>query len=319
MKPRLPENETLVGDVHDLQAFVLAADLHSLSATAKRLGESTATVSRRIARLEAALGVSLLHRLPRGVELTDHGIDYRGRVSEILELLGEANGAVRRAHAAPAGQLRISAAPGSDSFLAPLFAKFAREFPDVIINVLVTERFVDLEAEHIDVALRATRKLADSSLVAHRLLELEMIVVAAPAYLREHAAPKRVEELAEHRMVQLGQAGPAVPVVMERLDGSESIEIHLSASSIAATDLGFAKGLVVAGAGVALLPRFIMQRELDEGRVIHLLRAHVVRGAALYLMHRGGRFLPSKVRAFREFMLRECRPPRAQSRRKSTA
>jgi DNA-binding transcriptional LysR family regulator len=306
-KLSVPENETLVGDVLDLQAFVLAADLRSLSATAKRMGESTATASRRIARLEAALGVSLLHRLPRGVAPTDDGLAYRVRVTQILELLGDANGAIRRAHEAPAGHLRVTAPPGSESFLAPLFAQFMQAFPEVIVSVLVTERFVDLEAEHIDVALRATSKLADSSLVAHRLMDLELVAVAAPDYLNRHATPKRVGDLAQHRIVQLGQARANASVSVQRVDGSgEAIELRLP-YRIAATDMGFAKGLVVAAAGIALLPRFIMQRELEEGRLIHLLRAHEVRGPALWLLHRAGRFLPSKVRAFREFMLEPCK------------
>ncbi|HEX4355468.1 MAG TPA: LysR family transcriptional regulator [Polyangiales bacterium] len=314
MKPN-PENETLVTDVRDLQALVFAADLRSLSAAAKRMGESIATVSRRIARLESALGVSLLHRSSRGVELTEHGSEYRIRIGAILESLGDANGALRQTHAAPAGQLRISIAPGSDAFLAPMLAKFVREFPEVFVQLLVTERFVDLEAEHIDVALRATRKLADSSLVAHRLLDLELIAIASPDYLREHGTPKRIEELASHRAVQLGELQSPSTYLIQRIDGGDPIEIRVRAA-IAVTDLGFAKGLVIAGAGIGLLPRFIMERELDEGRVVHLLRAHVVRGAALYLMHRGGRFLPSKVRAFRDFLLRECRLSRALPRRR---
>ena len=180
MKPVNADYETLVGDVHDLRAFALAVDLRSFTATARLMGESKATVSRRIARLESSLGVSLLRRTPRSVEPTDDGTAYRGRVAEILELLGTANAAVRKAHAAPSGQLRVTVPPGFDSGLAPLIAGFARKFPEVIVSVIISERFVDLEAEHIDVALRATTKLADSALVAHRLVEFEHILVAAP-------------------------------------------------------------------------------------------------------------------------------------------
>src|SRR5512132_3991437 len=95
--------EPLIGDVHDLRAFALAVDLRSFTATARLMGESKATVSRRIARLESALGVSLLRRTPRAVEPTDDGTAYRVRVAEILELLGSANAAARDAHAAPSG------------------------------------------------------------------------------------------------------------------------------------------------------------------------------------------------------------------------
>ncbi len=303
MKPAAADFETLIGDVHDLRAFAFAVDLRSFTATAKLMGESKATVSRRIARLESALGVSLLRRTPRAVEPTDDGTAYRVRVAEILELLGNANAAARQAHAAPSGQLRVTVPPGFESVLAPIIARFAREFPEVTVSVLISERFVDLEAEHIDVALRATEKLADSALVAHRIVDFERIIIAAPSYLEELAAPKRAEDLAAHRIVQLGQARTASTIVLRKADGA-AIEVRLP-YSIAATDVGFAKELTVAGAGIAVLPRMIVQPELDTGRLVHLLRRYVVPGASLYFLHRAGRFLPPKVRAFREVMIRE--------------
>ena len=302
MKSDAADYETLVGDVHDLRAFALAVDLRSFTATATLMGESKATVSRRIARLDAALGVSLLRRTPRAVGPTDDGVAYRVRVAEIL---GDANAAVRKAHAAPSGQLRITAPPGFEGVIAAPIAQFSREFPSVSVSALITERFVDLEAEHIDVALRAATRLPDSALVAHRLLDFELIIVASPAYLRKHGSPRRAEDLAAHRIVQLGQGGSASTLVLRKADGTgEPTEVHLS-YSIAATDVGFAKELVVADAGIAILPRLVAQRDLTEGRLIHVLRPYMVPGAALYLLHRAGRFLPPKVRAFRELIIRE--------------
>jgi DNA-binding transcriptional LysR family regulator len=305
MKREAADYETLVGDVHDLRAFALALDLRSFTATAKLMGESKATVSRRIARLEAALGVSLLRRTPRAVGPTDDGVAYRVRVAEILELLADANAAVLNAHAAPSGQLRITAPPGFEGVLAAPIAQFSREFPRVLVSALITERFVDLEAEHVDVALRAATKLPDSALVAHKLLEFEMITVASPAYVKKHGTPRRAEDLAGHSVVQLGQGGAASTLVLRKADGSgEPTTVRLT-YVLAATDVGFAKELVVADAGIAILPRLVAQRDLDEGRLVHLLRPYTVPGAALYLLHRAGRFLPPKVRAFRELITRE--------------
>jgi DNA-binding transcriptional LysR family regulator len=231
-------------------------------------------------------------------------VAYRVRVAEILELLGDANAAARKAHAAPSGQLRVTAPPGFESVLAAPLAQFALEFPEVRVSALITERFVDLEAEHIDVALRAALKLPDSSLVAHKLVDFELITVASPAYVKKHGAPRRAEDLAAHRMVQLGQGLSASTLVLRKADGSgEPIEVRLT-YAIAATDVGFAKELVVADAGIAILPRMVAQRDLDEGRLVHLLRPYMVPGAALYLLHRAGRFLPPKVRAFRDLMTR---------------
>lgn len=315
MKLAVAENETLVGDLHDLRAFTLASDLHSLTETARRMGESKATVSRRITRLESSLGVPLLRRTSRGVEPTDDGTAYRVRVAEILELLADANGAVRHAQDAPSGQLRVTAPPGFEGELAPRLARFCLAYPEVLVTMLVTDRFVDLEAEHIDVALRATSRLADSALVAHRLLDIERLVVAAPSYLREHPAPKRLDALAAHRIIQLGQSRSST-LLFEKADGGgEPTEVRLSAA-VTSTDVSFAKELAVSGAGVAVLPGLVVQREIEDGRLVHLLRSHVMTGASLFLLHRGGRFLPPKVRAFRDFVLREWREPRESSKKR---
>ena len=163
--------------------------------------------------------------------------------------------------------------------------------------------------------MRAATKLPDSALVAIRLLDFEMITVASPAYLKKHGSPRRPEDLAAHHIVQLGQGGAASTLVLRKADGTgEPIEVRLT-SALAATDVGFAKELVVADAGIAVLPRLVAQRDVTEGRLVHVLRPYMTPGAALYLLHRAGRFLPPKVRAFREVMTREL-PARCKGRGK---
>ncbi len=319
MKPNVADYETLVGDVHDLRAFALVVDLRSLTAAAKLMGESKATMSRRITRLESALRVSLLHRTPRVVEPTEDGAAYRVRVGQILELLADANAAVRKAHATPTGHLRVTVPPGFDDVLAPLVTEFVGAFPDVVVSILVAERFVDLEAEHIDVALRATAKLADSSLVAHRLIDVERIVVAAPSYLRAHGAPRRVEDLAHHKIVRFGESRAAPRIVLRKTDGTGSaVEVRLPCA-VAASDVGFAKELVVVGAGIGVLPRVVVQRDLDARRLDHLFPSYGAEGSAVFLLHRGGRFLSPKTRAFRDFMVEAFAPRRRRTRARAAA
>lgn len=317
MKRDVAEYETLVDNVLDLRAFALAVDLRSLTATAKILGESKATVSRRLSRLEAALGTSLLRRSPRLVEPTDDGLAYRVRVREILELLGDANAAVRGARAAPSGQLRITVPPGLDGVLAPVVARFACAYPEVMVSTLIVSRLVDLDAEHVDVALRATARLPDSSFVAHRLADMDLIAVAAPSYLAQHPAPRRVDDLAVHRFVQFGELRGSSTLRLRRVDSGEDVEVRLRPAT-AASDVSFAKELVVAGAGISVLPRVTVQHDVDEGRLINVLPAYLTPGVGLYLLYGGGRFLSPKVRAFRDFMIeafghappRRRRPPR---------
>ena len=303
VKARVADYEALVDDVRDLRAFAITCDLKSLTASAKLMGESKATTSRRITRLETALGTTLLRRSPRAIEPTDEGVIYRARVAEVLERLGDANAAAQGTRAIPSGLLRIAAPPGFSEALAPVLARYCAAFPKVTVSVHVGPRFVDLEAEQIDVAFRATTKLLDSTLVAHRLeaVGLERILVAAPSYLKAHPAPGRVEDLASHRF--LGhpecEAMSSVDFTLQGQDAQVTVNLTHAMSS---SDIVTVRDIAVEGTGVSILPRALVQRYLDDGRLVHLLPGVVGPVSNLYLLRRGGRFVPPKVRAFVELV-----------------
>jgi DNA-binding transcriptional LysR family regulator len=309
MKRRVADSETLVGDLLDLRAFCLVADLRSVTSAAKIMGESKATVSRRITRLEQLLDVALLRRSPRLVEPTEDGLAYRARVGEVLELLGDANTTVRGARAVPSGHLRVTSPPEFNSLLAPLIAAFAERYPGVVVDLLVTEQVVDLEAEHVDMALRVATRLPDSQLIAHRLLDLVAIAVASPAYLERFRAPRRLEDLDDHRILQIGALRMTRTLPISRVDDTGStIELRLR-PAILASDMNFVKEAVLAGAGVAFLPTVVVDKELGDRRLVHVLKAYRASGAALHLLYQGGRFLAPKVRAFRDFVLESFTAP----------
>ena len=302
-KPSVADYETMVGDVRDLRAFALACDLRSLTSAAEVMGESKATVSRRITRLETALGTALLRRSPRAIEMTDDGALYRARVAEVLELLGDANAVAHGARTVPSGQLRVTAPPGLSDALPRVLARFSAEFPKVAVSVYFSPRFVDIEAEQFDVALRITRKLPDSSLVAHRVRDFhnEQIVVAARSYVDEHPAPRRVEDLASHRVVAADAAATTSSVVFQLRENGTQVTVTLPVA-LTSSDIILVRGLVVEGAGVSVLPRRLVQRFIDDGRLVHLLPGVIAPGASLFLVHRGGRFVPPKVKAFVDFV-----------------
>lgn len=314
-KSTFVDHETKVGDLHDLRAFSLACDLRSLTAVGKVTGESTATVSRRITRLETSLGTTLLRRSSRGIAPTEDGAAYRQRVGEVLELLGDANAAAAHGgQATPSGELRVSAPPGFAQALAPIFARFCEQYPEIVLVVDLSARFVDLEGERFDVALRATTKLRDSSLVVVPVGDpgTEGIIVAAPGYLAEHPAPRRPQDLAAHRIIAHGGMGVPTRMPLAKRSGGEPIDLRLPVA-IAGSDLGFCREMVLAGAGIACLPRLSVQKELDEGRLVHVLPAWEWPSMRLFLLHRGGTFVRPKVRAFLDFM-RDALRPRTRSR-----
>jgi DNA-binding transcriptional LysR family regulator len=270
------------------------------------MGESKATISRRITRLETALGTALLRRSPRTIEMTDEGTTYRARVAEVLELLGDANAAAQGSRAVPSGQLRVTAPPGVGEILAPVLAQFSAAFPRVVVSIHIEARYVDIEAERFDVALRATTKLADSSLVAHRVKTAarDSIVVAAPSYLEAQPALRRVEDLASHRILVAQTREAAATLVAFRLQESDEPVVVRLPVALASTDIVLVRDMVVEGAGVSILPRILVQRYVEDGRLLHLLPGLVAPGLDLYLLHRAGRLVSPKIRAFIDFVKR---------------
>lgn len=304
------DHASRVGDLHDLRAFSLACDLRSLGAVANATGESKATVSRRITRLEAALGTTLLRRSSRGIAPTDEGAAYRVRVGEVLALLGEANAAAATGmEPTPSGQLRVSAPPGFGPLLAPVFARFCERYPGIVLVVHLSSRFVDLEGEPYDVALRATPKLRDSSLVAIAVGDpgSDGILVATPEYLAAHPAPRRPKDLAAHRILAVGDTGAPTVMPLVRRGGAERIELRLPVA-IAGSDIGFCREMTMQGAGIACLPRISVRRELDEGRLVHVLTSWSWPSTSLFMLHRGGTFVRPPVRVFLDFVRDALRP-----------
>jgi DNA-binding transcriptional LysR family regulator len=294
---------TLIEDVRDLQALCLTVDLRSLTAAAARMRESKATVSRRIARLERCLGVALVYRSPKRVEPTEQGDVYRLRAREILELLGEANATAAGARSAPSGRLRVTMPGELGSLLAPHLIAFAEAHPAVLVETITTQTILDLDGGNIDVALRVSPKLPDSSLVAHRLCGLETALVASRSYLAERRAPKRAQDLAAHRLIFLELAGRMRAASLRAKDGSD-YSLSGVRPFVTATELSFVKELALAGAGIAGLPVAAIAPELEAGALKRVLEDYSMELVfSLYLVHVGTRILTPKVRAFRDFFL----------------
>ncbi|WP_437590245.1 LysR family transcriptional regulator [Sorangium sp. So ce1000] len=304
MKRQVAKAETVDADLADLRAFCLVVDLGSITAAAKTLGETKGSVSRRITRLEHALGVDLLRRSPRLVQATEDGLAYRLRVGRAIELLEDANVAVQQARSRPRGHLRVTAPFDLGlSILAPLSAGFAERFPEISLELLLTEALLDFDAHQVDVALRATASLPDSSLIAHKLQHIEVGLFAAPSYLRKHGAVRRPEDLGGHRLLLAQTARGHATIALSARDGRERAELRVRAA-ISASDFSFCREVALAGGGIALVPAINVRSDLDAKRLVPVLKDYAIHGAAsLYLVHPGTRFLPSKIRAFRDYLL----------------
>jgi DNA-binding transcriptional LysR family regulator len=304
MKRAVAAAETPAPDLQDLRAFCRVVDLRSITAAARSLGETKGTVSRRISRLESALGVLLLQRSPRSVAPTEEGTAYRARVGRALELLEDAHAEVQDGQRAPRGHLRVTAPPDlAVTMVSPIVAGFIDRVPDVTVELVVTEARLDFESHQLDMAIRATGSLQDSSLVAHKLEDIDGRLFASPHYLAAKGTPRQPDDLARHRYVHSSSSsqGQATLELRHRTDGrTHSQPLRAAVSS---TNMLVAKASAIAGAGVVLLPVGIARADVSEGRLQPVLKDWSGLNASLYLVHRATRSLPPKARAFRDYVL----------------
>lgn len=298
--------ETKEVDLRDLRAFCRVVDLGSVTAAAAVLGETKGSVSRRLARLEAKLGVPLLSRTARRVRPTEEGQRYRERVGRAVALVDEAGAELSGQRSEPSGVVRITAPPDLGvSLLAPLMGELAERHPLVHLDLLLTDAVLPFAENALDLALRAAITLPDSSLIAHRLGGMRMLFAASPAYLAAHGAPTHPDELTRHRLLAYRRTR-GLELVLHGPDGARA-EITLT-PQILASDGGFLREAAIAGGGIAGIPLVFAREALADGHLVPVLPAWEAEfGARIHLLHAGGQTLSAGVRAVRD-LIRERGP-----------
>lgn len=299
----------------DLRAFCLAVDLGSITEAARTSGLTKGTISRRITRLERALGAVLVRRSPRLVQATEFGATYKSQIQNALDLLDQASDSAEE-QSIPRGVLRLATLPGTGiCVMSSLLPRFTEQYPDIRVELVLAEPPIDFDARRIDVAVHPAVKMRDSSLIAHKLVDFELALVASPNYLAEHGTPKNVAELKRHRL--LGRSQHQSIVLSPRTGRPKSTtgtELTLE-SPISTTDNAFIREAALAGGGIALLSTNLCESDIANGRLIRVLADRKILGnsGAVYLLHRAMRFVPPKIRAFRDFMMANFpgRPHRA--------
>lgn len=284
-----------------MRVYRRVVELGGFAAASRDLGISKAAASKNMAELEAHLGVRLLERTTRRLRVTAPGEAYYRRCLRILEEIEEADLEAAQQAVAPRGLLRVSA-PMSFGLLhlSPLVGGFLAEHPEVEIDLVMNDRVVDLVEEGFDVAIRAG-DLADSSLIARRLAAVERVVCAAPAYLAARGTPATPQDLAGHACLVYSLSSSPRDWRFSGEDGLATVRVggrYAVNSSIALRDA------VLAGAGIALLPTFVVGPELRAGRLQPLLPGWTAAPQSLYAVHPDRRYVPPKVRAFIDHLVR---------------
>jgi len=290
-------------DYNEAAVFVKVVQAGGFSAAARQLGLPTSTVSTRVSRLEHRLGITLLQRTTRRLHLTAEGTAYYHHASLGLSHLMEAEAAVDEARQQPQGKLKVTApADLGDNLLAGLVERTQREFPALEVELLLTDRYIDLVADGVDVAIR-TGDLQDSSLIAKSLGTICWGLFASRDYLAQAAPLDEPQQLHAHRCLQftpMGRDG------WELNNDHHSITIPLT-GRVMANSIGVVRSMVANGAGVALLPTFTCKPELQVGNLVRVLPGWQGKADPVHLVYPGQRFMPPKLRAFIDLAQTELR------------
>jgi len=291
-------------DFNEAAVFVKVVQAGSFSAAARQLGLPTSTVSTRISRLEKRLGINLLQRTTRRLSLTESGTVYYHHASQGLGYLLEAEAAIDEARKQPQGKLKVTApADLGDSLLANLVQRTQQEYPALEVELLLTDRYIDLVAEGVDVAIR-TGDLRDSSLVAKSLGTIHWAIFASREYLEKSAPLEVPQDLHAHHCLQFTPMGRDV---WNLWNGQSNIMIPLQARTMA-NSIGVVKSMAENGQGVALLPTFTCQQGLTSGALLRLLPDWQGKADPVHLVYPKQRFMPPKLRAFLDLAQAELRP-----------
>lgn len=287
-------------DLEDIRAFVEVVETGGFSRAASRLGVSKSIVSRRVNRLEADLGARLLSRTTRGISPSEAGAEFKARADRILLELVEAEDAVAHRSGDVAGRLRISVPLAFGvRHIAPVLAELLSRHPRLSIDVVYTDRLVDLVAERFDAAIRIGT-LSDSTLIARRIAPIRAAVVASPRYLQTHGRPNTPDDLVAHAcLIYTGTQQPRTwrfksgkRLISVRVDGplhSDNGESIVTAAT--------------AGLGIAMVPTFLVAASIDSGALEPLLRDYPAAEAGLHFVRPPGNHPPEKVRAFLDAMV----------------
>jgi DNA-binding transcriptional LysR family regulator len=286
-------------DLNDLRVFVQVVESRGFTSAGQRLGLPRSTVSRRIGKLERRLGVRLMHRTTRKLELTDLGATFYERCAAGLRAIDEAEAEVRAAQVAPRGRLRMTAPHDLGRFLSELTASFLRAYPEVRIELELSQRIVDLIGEGFDIAVRATAHLPDSSLVARRIGSGRGRLYASPSYLERRAPPTTPHELRDHDCVVLGLSTTSWRLAC---DGQQPIDIPID-GRIRVNDPVFARNMAIAGAGIAMLPDFMAVDAVGRGALVPIMPTARGFESLLFLVYPSAKHLSATLRTFRDHLI----------------
>lgn len=288
----------ILNQLPELVAFVQSVQMGSFSAAARSLDTTPSTVSKQVARLEDRLKVRLFQRTTRSLNLTAEGTAYYERVSRLLAELEDAND-LMMTRGKPRGKLTISAPLNFGRLvLAPWIPRFLEQYPEVQIDLRLTDRYVDLVEEGIDVAIRMGT-LDDSSLIRQHLGEIPFVVCASPAYLKKYGTPKTPEELLNHNCLRYISNGH--PQLWTFVTGHNLYELPVN-GTLTSDNADVLRSAALSDVGIIQPFRFHVESDLCSSNLISLFDEDVLPRKTIQAIFTHKRNLSSRVQMFLEFL-----------------
>jgi DNA-binding transcriptional LysR family regulator len=288
--------------------FVRVVEARSFTGAAARLRVSKSVVSARVAGLEQQLGMRLLHRTTRRLTLTPDGLALYERCARMVAAADEASATAAGSSETPRGLLRVNAPiVFAEEYLAEPMAAYLARYPEVRIEITMSDRFINLVEEGIDLAVRISSKLEGGGLVARKLASDQTVLVAAPAYLARRGTPTSPDELVHHDCLVYSLL--RVAQEWRFRDRKEPFTMAGAARFSAASGALLRRG-ALAGMGLAVLPTFMVASDLAAGRLQPVLDAFLPSKLGIYAAYPQARPVPTKTRAFVDLLAAHFRTPR---------
>ncbi|MCF9330034.1 LysR family transcriptional regulator [Vibrio parahaemolyticus] len=289
-----------------LKLYVSVVEQGNFTAVANQLGQSPSTISKAISRLEQDLGVRLINRTTRKVQLTEAGFSYLETARNVITTLKSSEEQLAQSIASPSGTLRVSLPLSfGQHYIAPLIPEFCHLYPDVKLDMSFSDEYTDILENGTDIAIRSG-KLNDSNLIARRLCPIDMGMFASPEYIKEFGTPDHVEVLCQHKWIlyRFKQSGRLLPLSMSF--NGQSVEINPKHQ--VTVDNGYAMAVLASlGAGIAYMPHYLARDLVYEGKLVLVSEPQRTEDQAVYLYYPSREFVPAKVKVFIEYIFQKLK------------
>jgi LysR family transcriptional regulator for bpeEF and oprC len=283
-----------------MRLFVRLVECGSFSAVGREQGIGQPAVSKQIAALERHLGAQLVLRNSRNVVITDAGLAFYESARQLIDDFDAVESSVGERQQSPRGLVRVSTAPGHGRLcVTPLLAGFFQRYPQVAVEISVSERPVDLVTEGFDIAIRHGR-LVDSSLTARLWSETDFVLVASPAYLATHGTPVQLADLDHHSCIVFSRGRERYPW---RFGTGAASTSYLPRGALLTGDAEHVRAAVLCGLGIAQAPHWLLQEEIRNGQAQVLLPALQPERLPLNVVYAAGRRVPMRVRVLIDYLL----------------